>query len=71
MSCQGQGFHNWQTTLFVAELAKYPCYPGCPPLSLSLSLPSDINGLMRPRVSVAIINGDQGSGGKVRWKVLR
>ena len=35
MSCQGQGFHNWQTTLFVAELAKYPCYRGCPPLSLS------------------------------------
>ena len=37
MSCQGQGFHNWQTTLFVAELAKYPCYPGVRP-SLSLIL---------------------------------
>ena len=43
MSCQGQVFHNWQTTLFVAELAKYPCYPGCPPLSLSLSLILHLN----------------------------
>ena len=71
MSCQGQGFHNWQTTLFVAELAKYPCYLlVSAPLSLSLIL--HLNRINETfGVSVAIINGDQGSGGKVRWKVLR
>ena len=45
MSCQGQGFHNWQTTLFVADLAKYPCYLL---VSAPLSLSSYIwTGLMR------------------------